>query len=44
MASNRYRMQVKVGGKVMGTADGPSKKSAEQAAAREACRHIFGDD
>ena len=22
----------------------PSKKSAEQAAAREACRHIFGDD
>ena len=40
----RYRMQVKVGGKVMGTADGPSKKTAEQAAAREACRHIFGDD
>lgn len=40
----RYRMQVKVGGKVMGTADGPSKKSAEQAAAHVACRHIFGDD
>lgn len=39
-----YRMQVMVGGKVMGTSDGPSKKSAEQAAAREACRHIFGDD
>ncbi|MGB1573054.1 MAG: putative dsRNA-binding protein [Flavobacteriales bacterium] len=29
---------------MMGTADGPSKKTAEQAAAREACRHIFGDD
>lgn len=40
----RYQMQVLVGGKVMGTSDGPSKKSAEQAAAREACRHIFGDD
>ena len=40
----RYQMQVRVGGKVMGTADGPSKKSAEQAAARVACRHIFGDD
>jgi len=39
-----YQMQVLVGGKVMGTSDGPSKKSAEQAAAREACRHIFGDD
>jgi len=39
-----YRMQVMVGGKVMGTSDGPSKKSAEQAAAHEACRHIFGDD
>ncbi|MGB1072967.1 MAG: ribonuclease III [Flavobacteriales bacterium] len=40
----RYQMQVKVGGKVMGSADGPSKKTAEQAAARVACRHIFGDD
>jgi ribonuclease-3 len=39
-----YKMQVLIGGKVMGTSDGPSKKSAEQAAAREACRHIFGDD
>lgn len=39
-----YQMQVLVGGKVMGTSDGPSKKSAEQAAAREACRHIFGND
>ena len=39
-----YKMQVLVGGKVMGTSDGPSKKSAEQSAAREACRHIFGDD
>ena len=39
-----YKMQVMVGGKVMGVSDGPSKKSAEQAAAREACRHIFGDD
>ncbi len=39
-----YKMQVLVGGKVMGTSDGPSKKSAEQAAAREACRHIFGDE
>ena len=39
-----YQMQVLVGGKVMGTSDGTSKKSAEQAAAREACRHIFGDD
>ncbi len=39
-----YKMQVMVGGKVMGTSDGPSKKSAEQAAAREACRHIFGDE
>mgnify|MGYP001048240158 CR=1 FL=1 len=41
---HRYEMQVKVGGKVMGTSDGPSKKSAEQAAARVACRHIFGND
>lgn len=40
----RYQMQVRVGGKVMGSADGTSKKSAEQAAARVACRHIFGDD
>ena len=40
----RYQMQVKVGGKVMGTADGPSKKTAEQAAARVACGHIFGED
>jgi ribonuclease-3 len=39
-----YEMQVLVGGKVMGTSDGPSKKSAEQSAARVACRHIFGDD
>ena len=39
-----YKMQVMVGGKVMGVSDGPSKKSAEQAAAREACRHIFSDD
>jgi len=41
---HRYEMQVLVGGKVMGTSDGPSKKSAEQAAARVACRHIFGND
>lgn len=40
----RYQIQVMVGGKVMGSADGPSKKSAEQAAARVACRHIFGSD
>lgn len=40
----RYQMQVRVGGKVMGTADGPSKKTAEQAAARVACGHIFGED
>jgi len=37
-------MQVMVGGKVMGISEGTSKKSAEQSAAREACRHIFGDD
>ena len=40
----RYQIQVRVGGKVMGTADGPSKKTAEQAAARVACGHIFGED
>lgn len=39
-----YKMQVMVGGKVMGISEGPSKKSAEQSAAREACRHIFGND
>lgn len=39
-----YEVQVHVGEKAMGKGSGASKKSAEQAAAFQACRRIFGNE